>query len=252
MSDTGDRAEGGPREWDAEVYDRVGTPMTTRGVELLDRLELHGDETVMDAGCGSGRVTEALLARLPKGRVIALDGSARMLEQATVTLGDDPRVSLVQADLNQPFPYTGLDAIVSTSTLHWVPDHAGVFRRFADALGPGGQLLFECGGEGNIASVVSTLHDQGLDWSPWTYDGDEQTIADLRAAGFIDVRASLVPRPASIPADEIRDYLRTIVLAPYLEGMQPQDAARLISAVAEGLPESGLDYVRLVAQARLA
>ncbi len=119
--------------------------------------------------------------------------------------GDGPRLSFIQADLNLPLPQAGLDAIVSTSTLHWVPDHAGVFRRFADALKPGGQLLFDCGGEGNIASVVATLHGHGLDWSPWTYESDKQTIADLGVAGFTDVRAELVPRPAPIPADEISD-----------------------------------------------
>jgi len=77
-------------EWDAAAYDRVAAPMTERGLELVDRLELDGDETVMDAGCGTGQVTERLLARLPRGRVIALDASQAMLDRAAERLDGLP------------------------------------------------------------------------------------------------------------------------------------------------------------------
>ena len=65
----------GAREWDAETYDAVSDPQFEWGMEVLDRLELRGDEVAVDAGCGSGRVTAELLARLPNGRVVAGDGS---------------------------------------------------------------------------------------------------------------------------------------------------------------------------------
>ena len=55
-----------PRDWDAATYDRVADPQTRWGRVVLDRLPLAGDETVLDAGCGSGRVTELLAARLPR------------------------------------------------------------------------------------------------------------------------------------------------------------------------------------------
>ena len=58
-----------PRDWDARTYDRVADPMTRWGAAVLDRLALDGDERVLDAGCGTGRVTEALAERLPRGRV---------------------------------------------------------------------------------------------------------------------------------------------------------------------------------------
>ena len=69
----------GPREWDAETYDRVSDPQFNWGIEVLERLELNGDETVLDAGVGSGRVAERLLERLPDGRLIAVDGSEAMI-----------------------------------------------------------------------------------------------------------------------------------------------------------------------------
>ena len=78
----------GPREWDAETYDAVSDPQFEWGMEVLERLELRGDETALDAGCGSGRVTAELLERLPEGRVIAVDGSEAMIEKARERLGD--------------------------------------------------------------------------------------------------------------------------------------------------------------------
>lgn len=71
-----------PRDWDAATYDRIADPMFRWGAVVAGRLDLAGDETVLDAGCGSGRVTEVLLERLPRGRVEALDGSPSMIEQA--------------------------------------------------------------------------------------------------------------------------------------------------------------------------
>ena len=78
----------GPREWDAQTYDRVSDPQYEWGLEVLDRLDLTGDECVMDAGCGSGRVTAKLLERLPDGRVLCVDASESMIEKAREALGD--------------------------------------------------------------------------------------------------------------------------------------------------------------------
>src|SRR5829696_10547062 len=112
------------REWDANAYERLNAPMNERGNDAVARLELRGDETVLDAGCGTGQVTQTLLERLPHGRVIALDGSQQMLDAAQKRFAGDERVSFVHADLGQPLPLdaSSVDAIVSTSTFHWVPD----------------------------------------------------------------------------------------------------------------------------------
>ncbi|MDH5244598.1 MAG: class I SAM-dependent methyltransferase, partial [Chloroflexota bacterium] len=108
-----------PRDWDARTYDRVADPMTRWGTTVLDRLPLAGDETVLDAGCGSGRVTELLAERLERGRVVALDGSPAMVEAARRRLarfGD--RVTFLVADLGAPLPIESgsLDAVLSTAT----------------------------------------------------------------------------------------------------------------------------------------
>src|ERR1044071_5127472 len=96
-------------DWDAGRYHRVAQPQGRWGASVLERLELRGDETVLDAGCGSGRVTAQLLERLPRGRVIAVDNSAAMLAQARDTLAPfESRVAFVEADL------LVLDRVVTT------------------------------------------------------------------------------------------------------------------------------------------
>jgi trans-aconitate 2-methyltransferase len=87
------------RAWDGKTYDRIGTPQAEWGKVVLDRMQLRGDETIVDAGCGSGRVTELLLERLPQGRVLAIDGSASMIEAARERLGSHANVEFTVMDL---------------------------------------------------------------------------------------------------------------------------------------------------------
>ncbi len=139
------------RDWDAATYHRISEPQVTWGRRVLDRLPLRGDETVLDAGCGTGRLTAELLERLPRGRVLALDNSPAMLAAAREYLaprfGD--RVSFVLADLQEladrPLPEP-VDAIFSTAAFHWVLDHPRLFRGLYRALRPGGRLVAQCGG----------------------------------------------------------------------------------------------------------
>src|SRR5262245_33124609 len=111
-------------EWDAQAYDRLSDPQYRWGVRVLERLALRGDETALDAGCGSGRLTALLLERLPHGRVIAVDRSENMLAEARARLaGSDDRVTFVAADLQTYAGDALCDAIVSTATFHWILDH---------------------------------------------------------------------------------------------------------------------------------
>src|SRR4051794_6696648 len=122
----------GPLEWDAETYDRVADPQFEWGMEVLGRLELSGGEAAVDAGCGSGRVTAELLARLPGGSVLAVDGSAAMTEKAHERLGD--RVSYLVADLAELELAEPVDLVFSTATFHWIPDHDRLSARMRAAL----------------------------------------------------------------------------------------------------------------------
>ena len=141
-----------PRDWNAASYERVAAPLEAMGRDVLDRLTLRGDERVLDAGCGTGRVTAALVERLPRGEVIAVDGSPAMVEQARERLGGRAEVrvaDLLELELDRP-----VDAILSTATFHWIADHDRLFARLHGALKPGGRLVAQCGGEGNIAELA--------------------------------------------------------------------------------------------------
>src|SRR5918997_7208165 len=138
-----------PRDWDAATYERLSAPIEAMGRDVLSRLELAGDETVLDAGCGTGRVTAALVERLPRGRVIAVDGSRAMVEEARRRL--PASVDVLQADLLELELEELVDAIVSTATFHWIGDHDRLFARLRESLRPGGRLVAQCGGGGNGA-----------------------------------------------------------------------------------------------------
>ncbi len=237
------------RDWDARTYDRIANPMARWGEVVLDRLVLAGSERVLDAGCGSGRVTERLLERLPTGSVVALDGSRGMVQEAAARLQRfGPQVEYVVADLARPLPLAPVDAVLSTATFHWIPDHDALFRNLAAVMKPGGQLVAQCGGEGNLRRVMAILDD--LDpgralYRPWFFASPDVTAERLEAAGFTGLRVWLSDEPTTIPADSVADYLRTIILGSTLERMAVADREPLVQAMAARLADGHLDYVRL-------
>jgi trans-aconitate 2-methyltransferase len=238
-----------PRDWDAATYDRVANPMTAWGTAVLDRLPLRGDERVMDAGCGSGRVTELLAERLPRGSVVAVDGSPAMVDEARSRLARfADRIEFLVADLGQPIPLAApVDAILSTATFHWVPDHDALFRNLAAVLQPGGRLTAQCGGVGNIASIQRVLATIGDGWlGPVHFETPEATTDRLGAAGFVDVRCWLTEEPTRFePGEPFETYLRTVVLGGHLERLAPDERDPFVHEVASRLGEATIDYVRL-------
>lgn len=240
--------------WKGDDYDRISGPHADMGTPALDRLVLDGDERVLDVGCGSGRVTERLMERLPAGSAIALDGSASMLEEAQRRLarfGD--RVTYLQANLGTPpLPIEGeVDAIMSTATLHWVIDHDALFEGLANALRSGGQLSFQCGGEGNAAAMIEAVRDQGVETgSSFHMAGVEGTTARLEANGFEDIEAWLQPQTIAF---ETRADMLDYIVTPYLRpatGLPDEDLCRLAEGVADRLGVLAIDYVRLNVAAR--
>lgn len=245
------------RDWDAATYDRVSNPQVEWAGPVIDRLGLRGDETVLDAGCGSGRVTELLIERLPRGRVIAVDSAPSMVAKGREALGGRAEVLLQDlAELRVPEP---VDAVFSNAVFHWVQDHPRLFRRIFEALRPGGRLEAQCGGAGNIEAfhhVVARLADRPPfssyfdGWSgPWHFAGDAETAALLERIGFVEVRCWLEDRPVVPP--EPHDYLRTVCLGHHLEQLPDELRETLVGNVVESLGNPlTLEYVRLNISAR--
>lgn len=248
----GEAMNTGPREWDAETYDAVSDPQFRWGMEVLDRLELRGDETAVDAGCGSGRVTEQLLARLPEGSMIAVDGSEAMIAKAQERLGE--RSSYVVSDLSELALPERVDLIFSTATFHWIVDHERLFARLRANLVPGGRLVAQCGGEGNVAEHAKAIaavaarpeylpHFEGMT-AMWNFAAPEPTEAHLRAAGFSEARCWLQPKPYA-PAEPLR-FTMTVTLGPHLARLPEELRQPFAEAVLELCEQPlTLDYVRL-------
>jgi trans-aconitate 2-methyltransferase len=242
------------RDWDARTYDRVADPQTRWGAVVLDRLPLRGDERVLDAGCGSGRVTELLADRLPQGSVVALDGSASMIAAARDRLarfGD--RVDYVVADLVRPLPIDGeVDAVFSTATFHWVLDHDALFANLAAVTRQGGWLVAQCGGYGNVARVMAVLARTGDGWTgPVRFETPMATTRRLHAAGYVDIECWLSDETTWFePGEEFETFLRTVVLGAHLERLPEDQRDAFVRSVAAELDEPVIDYVRLNITAR--
>jgi trans-aconitate 2-methyltransferase len=246
--------------WDAVTYDRIAAPMTRWGAGVLDRLTLHGDETVLDAGCGSGRVTEMLLGRLPAGRVVALDADGAMLEEARRRLEPEgARVRFVERDLLALEPadlgeFHPVDAVLSTATFHWVLDHDGLFANLARVMRPGAQLAAQCGAHGNIARLIEAVRAVGHERAgTWLYATVDDTRRRLANAGFTDIEVWTHPEPTPLaPGEELETYLETVCLRVHVAELPETERGPFIGAVAAAMPEPVIDYVRLNMSARRA
>ncbi len=247
------------REWDANSYHRLSNPQFSWGVKVLDRLRLGGDEHVLDAGCGSCRLTAELRSRLPRGGVVGVDLSLNMLRQAVAHTNG--RVRLVQADL-QHLPFRAVfDGIFSTAAFHWVPDHAQLFQSLFAVLNPGGWLEAQCGGGPNQAVIherAQTIIDCPeyreffTGWRRTThYETPETFEGNMRRAGFTNIRIWLEPAPARLAdAEEFKQYLATVTLREHTDRitdlvLRQRFLDQLALKAAQDEPPFVMDYWRL-------
>jgi trans-aconitate methyltransferase len=250
------------REWNSNVYHRLSAPQVSWGKKVLARLKLCGDERILDAGCGTGRLTAELLESLPRGRVVGIDLSQNMLRSASEHLATfSDRLRLIACDLlHLPFEHA-FDGIVSTAAFHWVLDHDLLFQNLRRALVPGGWLEAQCGGGPNLATLRNRANELAVTPAfekfftgfrePWLYQNAEEAADSLRRAGFVDVETSVEPAPTLLDnAGHYSEYVRNIILRRHLQNI-PDESAR--EKFIQGLTEQArkddppllLDYWRL-------
>jgi trans-aconitate 2-methyltransferase len=255
-------------EWDASEYEAVSAPQTGWGADFLEifleRRGLRGDEAVVDAGCGTGRVTELLLRHLPEGTVLAVDASEAMLGAARERFAGDPRARVERQDILELEVEEPVDVIFSTATFHWIKDHERLFERLARVLKPGGRLAAQCGGRGNIARTLAAIEqvmgedrfeEYFVDWEvTWYFADPETTRARLEAAGFEEVETWLHEESTEFGSvEELARFLKTVVLRPHLAVLPEAERDPFAAAVAgrlAGLGSLVVDYVRLNVLAR--
>lgn len=254
-------------DWDAKTYERLSAPQEKWARGVLERLPLEGNETVLDAGCGSGRVTRLLLERLPRGTVIGVDGSPSMIEAAREAFRGDERIRLITTDLLELSPelvrrtagVEAVDAVFSNATFHWIADHQQLFERLRRVLRPGGRLVAQCGGRGNVAEWIEAIeqtsgqspfaeHVDGF--KPWNFYGPEGTEVRLDAAGFSEIHCWLEQVDAIQPENP-RDWVSVVGLASHKERLPEELHEPFTDAVIKALPDPvEFRYIRLNLDAR--
>jgi trans-aconitate methyltransferase len=250
-------------EWDAQAYNRLSNPMQSWGERIVQELPLRGDETALDLGCGSGRLTEFLLRRLPEGKVIAIDRSANMLEAAREHLEPEfgGRAEYVQRSLDELDLHQVADLAFSNAAFHWIKDHPRLFAAIFEALLPGGWLVAQCGASRNIARVRERVgrlmaserfrpYFEGWD-GPWEFASPEVTAERLRAAGFVNVETSMFEAPVQLRSrEETYDFFENVILGSHLERLPSLELRRellesMTAQSAADTPPFQQDYWRL-------
>jgi trans-aconitate 2-methyltransferase len=240
------------RDWDAGTYDRISAPQQAWAAEQLERLELSGDEVVLDAGCGSGKITAQLAERVPHGTVYAVDAAPSMVRHAQEALGG--RAVAMCQDLTELALPEPVDVVFSNATFHWIPDHDALFAALHRNMKPGGRLVAQCGGRGNIDAFRETADEVAgeepfapyfADWQrPWNYATAEETTDRLRGAGFEEVSCWLEDKPTRL--EEPRSFVETVCLVRHLDPLPEELRGPFVDRVLErvGTPLV-LGYVRL-------
>lgn len=237
------------KAWDGIAYDALPLPHEQWGIRTIAALNLQRNETLLDAGCGTGRDAQLALEQLPNGTLFCVDQSSTMLDQCRSRFGQDSRVHIFEGDLDQSLPVEpgSIDAIMSVAALHWLADHNNVWKHFYAALKPGGRIATDSGGFGNLAKTLALVPqiDQSIKFPDWYYANVSDTEALLKAAGFIDIEVSLRPHPTPLPDKAtLATYLQTLVFREWTDDQ--------ISKMAELLTDNTLDYVRLEVRASKA
>jgi trans-aconitate 2-methyltransferase len=250
------------REWNSSAYHRLSGPQVSWGKKVLARLHLRGDEVVLDAGCGTGRLTAELLEALARGRVVGIDLSQNMLASAHEYLAHfGSRVSLLACDLlHLPFE-SAFEGIVSTAAFHWVLDHDQLFENLRRALVPGGWIEAQCGGGPNVQRLRKRADELAATpkfaqyfagfREPWLFQNAEEAAKTMQRAGFVEIETSVEPALTVLAgADEYKEFVRNIILHRHLENVSlKEDREKFIATVTEQAaaddPPFSLDYWRL-------
>jgi trans-aconitate methyltransferase len=232
-----------PVRWDPRDYAASSSSQAHWGQDLLNTIQWHGNEHVLDVGCGDGRLTAALASCVPHGRVLGIDSSAEMITHARAAYppSTHPNLSFRQMDacaINLTREY---DVLFSNAALHWVNDHPAFLRCAASVLRTGGRLLVSCGGQGNADEVFQALRAEMRSpaWrrffrnleKPYFFHSDAAYHAWLPDAGFQPVTVRLVPKDAAHEnVAAFAGWFRTTWM-PYTQRVPAADRARFIEAV---------------------
>jgi trans-aconitate methyltransferase len=193
-------------QWDAADYAGHSRGQFGWALSVIDRLGLAGHERVLDVGCGDGKVSAAIAARLPRGRVVGVDRSAEMIDLAARTwTRSGGNLSFFVRDAQALDLAAEFDVAFSNAAIHWMGELPAVLRGIAGALESGGRAFLSMGGRGTAPLVFEALERFQRDrrWSgylagtsaPYHFRGPEEFSSALANAGLRPSRVELVAKP---------------------------------------------------------
>jgi trans-aconitate 2-methyltransferase len=229
--------------WNPADYAANSSAQFAWAQRLLARLDLRGDEAVLDVGCGDGRITAEVARVLPRGRAVGADSSPEMIAHARVTHPRDqfPQLEFVEADARRLNFLGEFDVVFSNAALHWVPDHPAVLRSLAQALKPVGRLTLSFGGRGNAGDLLPVFDEVTAEapWAgyfhdfvfPYHFPGIAEYERWLPAAGLQATRLELVPQDMTHESpDGLAGWLRTTWL-PYTQRLPADQRERFVQGI---------------------
>ncbi len=204
--------------WNATDYSQQSSAQAQWAHELIAKLNLRGDERLLDVGCGTGSITAAFADQLPQGAVVGIDFSADMIAFAQREYVR-PNLAFYQMDATAIELAATFDVVFSNATLHWVADHAAVLRGVRQHMQPGGKILWQMGGAGNAQGVIMAAQTvtERAEWRPYFVDfvlpynfcGPALYVDLLPQTGFAAERVELIPKTMIHGVDGFMGWLRT-------------------------------------------
>jgi trans-aconitate methyltransferase len=213
--------------WNAANYAATGRFVADLAGGVVQLLDAHPGESILDLGCGDGALTEKIAAT---GVVLTgFDASPQMAAAARA------RGLHVVEGSGDALPFAGeFDAVFSNAALHWMPHAEAVLAGVHRALKPGGRFVAEMGGQGNIAAIRTAL--QAV-LAPFGIDAEAVAASFypspahygrlLEAAGFSVRSIDLIPRPTPLPAG-MESWLNTFRNG-VLDLLKPEDRAHAMA-----------------------
>ncbi len=237
-------------KWDPADYDKSSSAQFKWAMDLLSKLELSGDESVLDIGCGDGKITAEIAARVPRGHVLGIDLSKEMVEFARnkYPKHDYRNLAFQQKDASQLDFQDEFDVVVSFACLHWVKDHIPVLEGIRLSLRTPGRILLQFGGKRNAGEILDITEDliRTDEWSvyfqgfnfPYHFYGAEEYRGWLKQAGLKAKRVELVPKDM-VHAGKIglEGIIRNTWL-PYTERLPEELRAKFIGEIVDRYIES--------------
>jgi trans-aconitate 2-methyltransferase len=244
-------------KWKADVYAANSKGQAVWAQELIEKIDLRGDESILDVGCGDGKITNSL-SQITSGEVVGVDFSAEMIAYAKETF-ETPvfmQMDAQKLEFNERF-----DIVFSNAALHWISDHQGALQGIYKALKKGGRIILQMGGQGNIAQIRYIIETKVIPRypayfegfrAPYTFCSAEYYEKLLQEVGFTNFSARLIPKDMIHEnTDAFRGWIETTWF-PYIDrvpsAMQEDFIQECVEAYIKAYPldEKGRVHVAAV------